>query len=758
MCAKKKQPNTVPILSKPSEETSKEIQSLTKKSRIIEDLKCYKLQFIILFITSLLVYSNTITHDYTLDDQLAIFENKFVTQGISGIPKIMTTDAFVGFFGDRGSRLISGGRYRPLSFVSFAIEWELLGKNPGYKTYLLILSHTVNILLYGILCCAIFYFLQLLIPKNDENSNKYTFISSIPFIAALIYCVHPMHTEVVANIKGRDEIMCFLFCILALIYYLQYFDSKKLPSYLILFCLFFCGLLSKENAITFVLIFPLSAYYKNLNKDKKQSYSNAFILILLTTGLFLILRHKYTAVTIADSTTEILNNPFARANTTEKYSTILYSFYKYFQLLLFPNSLTHDYYFNQIPYKSLKDFTVWGGFLIMISGIYFGIKKLKEKSFIGFAILFFIITFSLVSNIIFTVGIIMNERFVFISSLGFCILFALAIQKSTTRWGQNAFYGILLTTILLYSFKTYSRNFDWKDNYTLFAADYKTSTNSAKVATSYGGCLNTLAIATKDSIRKNQLLDSSIKALEHSLTIYPENVQTWSLLASSKFARHGNLREAITNYTNCINMQPGGFFDAYYSLGSLYYNSSQYDSALFNFMKAYEMQPDHKEARSGYASCLAKKGRTDEAISLGLIDSKSGNLSQLALAAKEGGNYPEALKLSNEALIVNPKDPVANYVKGICIARFENKIAEGIPYLEVAVKLNPQNTSWMEDLAVAYGFMGRISETIPLLEKAIAINPDQAALYPNLITSYTKIGNLTKANYYKSIYEQKIKK
>lgn len=703
-----------------------------------DDLKTHRLPLFILFLSACLLYANTITHEYALDDQLAIYENKFVTKGISGIAEIMTHDAFVGFFGDKGSKLISGGRYRPLSFVSFAMEWQFFGNNPH-------ISHSINILLYGLLCSAIFFFLALVFD-SDLPKGRFGFASTLPFLAAMLYCFHPIHTEVVANIKGRDELLCFLFGVFSFIYYIKFFDEKRWTSYLILFSLFFASLMSKENAITFLAVFPLISFIRGVSMNRLIGKS--FLPIIAATALFLILRSKFTAVSVADQTLEILNNPFVRATNAEKYATIIYSFLKYFVLLVFPHPLTHDYYFNQIPYKKFSDPLVLASLLGIFALLYYCLKNWKKKSPVFFGILFFVITFSILSNLLFTVGIIMNERFIFISSLGFCIILAfllLNFKLNNTLFGKIGIVGLIL---LFYGFKTIDRNFAWKNNNTLFSTDYVTSNQSAKVATSFGGMLYEDAILlkeSKDTTIRRRMLDSSLFVLKHGIDIYPENSQTWLLYANAIYARTGNYHDAIAIYQKCNTLRGYNYFDASYNMAVLYYNAGTYDSALMHAEMAVKITPDHKEAKEVLSKSLAKLGRTQEAIAAGGVDNT--NLADLAMDAKDGGNYAEALSLAEQALALNEKDATANYVKGICLARFMNRIPDGIPYLQKAIQLNDKNQNWMEDLAVAYGMMGRVQETIPLLEKALAIKPSKQ-LYTNLATSYFKIGNKTKANYY----------
>src|SRR3972149_7555568 len=155
---------------------------------------------IILFfiILSFLYYGNTLTHEYALDDAIVINQNLFTKNGISGIQDILSYDTFTGFFG-KEKKLVEGGRYRPFSLITFAIEYEFFGLSPH-------ISHFINIALYAFTAIMLFLVLSALFAGYRQ---KYRFLN-IPFITTLIFIIHPVHTEVVANIKGRDEILALL--------------------------------------------------------------------------------------------------------------------------------------------------------------------------------------------------------------------------------------------------------------------------------------------------------------------------------------------------------------------------------------------------------------------------------------------------------------------------------------------------------------------------------------------------------------------
>ena len=89
------------------------------------------------------------------------------------------------------------------------------------------------------------------------------------FIAALLFAVHPLHTEVVANIKSSDEMLSFLFAFLAMNVFLKYSQSGKITQLLVGGLCIFLAYLSKETVITFLVIIPLVFFFYR-SENKKQ--------------------------------------------------------------------------------------------------------------------------------------------------------------------------------------------------------------------------------------------------------------------------------------------------------------------------------------------------------------------------------------------------------------------------------------------------------------------------------------------------------
>jgi len=370
----------------------------------------YRIIYYIIFILAFILYANTISHDYALDDAIVITENEFTKKGFGGFKDILSTELFTGFFGKKKD-LVVGGRYRPLSLITFAIEYELFGLNPH-------ISHLINILLYAFTGSILFYVLSGLL--NHFPSKKWYF--SLPFWITIFYIAHPVHTEVVANIKGRDEIISLLGALLTFRFLLQYLNTQKIKFTIYGFFSFFLALLSKEIAITFVVTIPLAIYF--FSEQRLKNILTVTVPLILSSILYLIIRHAVLGSPTVKIADELMNNPFLYASTAEKFATIFYTWGLYLKLLFFPHPLTYDYYPFHISIINWLDLRAIISLIIyLFLGLYalFGIKK---KNIISFGILFYLISFSPVSNFFFPIGVFMNERFLFVASLGFTIIVA----------------------------------------------------------------------------------------------------------------------------------------------------------------------------------------------------------------------------------------------------------------------------------------------------------------------------------------------
>ncbi|MDX2072100.1 MAG: tetratricopeptide repeat protein [Haliscomenobacter sp.] len=630
-----------------------------------------RLHLIILAVLSILLYANTLGHQFTQDDAIVITENMHVQKGWAGLSDIFNKDTFHGFFKTDKQGLVEGGRYRPFTLAMFAVELSIFGKSPFW-------GHLFNVLWYG-LTGLVFYLLASGLFAYRWNK---TLSSWLAFAAAVLFVAHPLHTEAVANIKGRDEIMALLGSLAALYFSLRSFKSGNLGWEALAAVSFLIGIFSKENTITFLAVVPLTYwFFTNASIGQMLRQSAPFFVVAI---LFLIVRSNVlTNAQIGAASNELMNNPYLKIegnqyvpfSGAERQATVFYTLGKYIQLFLFPYPLTHDYYPNHIPRMNWGQPGALLSFLLYLGMGIVGVMGLRKKSPVAYGLLFYLTTLSIVSNVWLVVGTNMSERFVFMPSVGLCI--AVVSGLATLFYGeklkQTARPQALLLSIgavvVIFGALTFLRNFAWKDNLTLFSTDAKTSINSAKVHNSLGGVL-------MDEARKIE--NDSIKKM-------------------------ALLQEASTNLLKAVEIHPN-YRDAYTLLGNCYFEMKNYAESVKYFNAAYSINN---------TDTLVKKNL---GVAYRLLGQEEG---------EKRGNLTQALQYLQQSLALNPNDYATQRLLGVANS-FGGNDQAALPYFEKARDLVPQSADAWFELHMAYQKVGDLTRAQQALARAQQIDPEIA--------------------------------
>ncbi len=604
--------------------------STTNTSKLLPkfSIKEHLLPILLFSLLCFILYGRTISYEYVLDDTIVITDNNYTKKGFSGVKDILASDSFKGYFGEQ-KNLVQGSRYRPLSIVSFAIEYAFFGLNSK-------VSHFVNILLYAICCLLIYRMLFFLFPSK----NNMKWFLTIPFFASLLYTLHPLHIEAVANIKGRDEIMAMIGAIVSLIYAFKYQHTKKLIFLFAMSSSYFLGILSKETCLSFLAIIPLSIYFKTKKIDK--GLLTLFGVLSLCTIGYLIMRYNIIGYLINSNArnTDIMNNPFAQMNLGQKSATIMYTLGLYVKLHFFPHPLTHDYYPYHIPIMEwAKPGTLISLilYLVMILMAVYGV--FKKKMYV-WGICFFLLSTVLVSNVLVNVGTFMNERFMFMSSLGLMVLFA----QFSNGWIaqklklQTKYTWILPAVFALGFFiKSWDRVPAWKDTLSLNASAIKVSKNSARLNSFMATAIFEDVRSQPQTPEKLEQLKQARTYLEKALSIhktyYNANLMK-SGVASEIYKFDSDLpallkafKEVATirpdvdylsqycEYLNRQNRDPKKLLDFYYDLGynTLYKQARNAKWAIHFLELGYALDPNSSFIKSALSEVYSVAGNTAKA-------------------------------------------------------------------------------------------------------------------------------------------------
>lgn len=619
-------------------------------------LQKHATQALFLVLVAFFCYANSIPAEYAVDDSMVILDNAYTQAGFKGLGKILTEDSFAGSQG--GLRILAGGRYRPLSLVTFAIEYQFFKKSPH-------LSHFVNVALFTLSVVLLFNFLKRFIfPKIPEAA----------FLATLIFALHPIHTEAVANIKGRDEILSFLFVILTLDYGLRYYFSPILKHLMGLAGFYFLALLSKENGLTLVGLLPVTLWvFTPVGLKDIKSILRAMYPVLGVLLFYFIIRFKFTGLP-TEGVSDVLNNTFALATFEQKYATIAIVFSMYLKIMFFPHPLSWDYAYQQVPYHDFSDPLVWASLLLNLALLAFGFWGTWKKNIFGYAILFYFASLFLVSNIIINIGGVLGERFLYQASFSLALVVgyaaALALQNKALK---IAVVGVLTFVCIAGTMKTIARNADWEDNFTLFRKDVDACPNSAVTNRACGSAyLSKAAEQTTDGPEKQVLVRDGIPYLYKAIRIYPKFFEAYLDLGSGYFMAHQiDSAEKYWNVARSINARHPLLVENDKLLGNSYglqgYNlgrSGKLDSAIVFLQKAVAYDSTNAATWNtlGIVRSLQKNG--SEAIrclkkATALQPATPGYWSDLGLTYTQAGDFANALNAYQTVLKLDPNNAVA---------------------------------------------------------------------------------------------------
>jgi len=575
----------------------------------------FKVQAVVVGLLALLCYANTFKNEYAFDDTAVIVRNEFVHQGFAGIPDILTKDAYYSYYRQlNSSDQLSGGRYRPLSILTFAIEQQFFGavsKNEVDSVIAFGLSynpqahyekkfvremhirHVFNVLWFTLLVITLLYFLRYIVfPGNPIMA----------FIAAVIFTIHPIHTEVVANVKSRDEIMSLLFICLTFIFAFKYQERKKISLLVLALSSYFLAFLAKEYAITLLVLLPLAFYI--FSKYPVGKSIMATLPYVAVAALYAMIRWHTIGPRNELSDSDIQINPYAFASGAEKLATEIATSLNYLKLLIFPHSLSSDYSYNQIPYKDFTSLLVWLSLAVhaVLAGAM--IWYFKRRSVLCFAIAFYLVNLLMVCNIIFDIGATMGERLIFHSSVGFCIAIAFLVYEGIGKIipannRKIALGGIVMVLVILGGYKTIARNSDWKNDGTLFMHDIEVSPNSFLINVNVAVMLVNQSDFEPDSKIRIANLHRGVGLFTKVLAMQDNYVLAYMnrSVAYLKLAQPDSMTADLDRVRTIYPIHPE-LPEMYYHAGMLYYSQKKYAQAASALQVSLKLNPYAKEAQN----------------------------------------------------------------------------------------------------------------------------------------------------------------
>jgi tetratricopeptide (TPR) repeat protein len=527
------------------------------------------------------LYLPTVNYEYALDDGMYIMQNSLTQGGIANIKAIFTTGSIHDFNPDNGPE-----PWRPLTILSFAIGKSGWNNAPG-------IEHFINISLYA---CTAWLLFSLLASMGLGASHV------VLLLCVLLFVTHPVHTEVVANIKSRDEMLCLLFALAAWRCWQPHLHNYKRQAFAALF--FMAALLSKETAIVFTLIIPLSAWI--ISDTPRKQILLATLPIWGVAIVYLLLRQAVVGTVLEAAEGDPVNNILYAAQTTDTYiATVLYLLGFYFLKLFIPIDLLHDYALYHIDVTDMGDVQVW--MVVVLLGVcaYSIWHYWKRIPIAALGIILFLAALSPTANIFFLNGASFGERFLYMPTLGACVFLPLAWLKGhgkNTKWMLPFFSALTI----LWAAATIVRIPDWRNNQTLFESGIAVAPDNARIHASLAFDYKERAFKSRKTAEQQSYLQKAEREFLASMRLYPDfHYTTYNL--GVMYYETGRKEKAKKVYQEGVRRFPN-HRDMHNNLGVLYFEERNFEDAAEMFSKALAIDSNDANGRANLGACYQNTG------------------------------------------------------------------------------------------------------------------------------------------------------
>jgi protein O-mannosyl-transferase len=338
------------------------------------------------------------------------------------------------------------GLYRPLGTFSYLLNYAVLGNGDHPEGY-----HWVNLLLHIGNVLLVYVLMRRLFPAFWP-----------PVFVAGLWAVHPILTESVTNIAGRVDLMAGMAVLSGLLFYLKSTEARGARRWWWLAALMavtFLGVFSKENS---VVVLGIIILYELVWWTERRNLRGLALGCAAIMPALLILWYARSAVMsgIMGQTFSFVDNPLVAADFWTGRLTALKVLARYLGLLAWPVTLSSDYSYNQIPLAngSVGDWVAWSTLAAVIVAIVLARRQRVVLFAAGLAGLAIFPT----ANLVFPIGTIMAERFLYLPAIGF-IVCAVSMFYALPRSPAVALYVVAA----LFLIRTWVRNADWHDELSL---------------------------------------------------------------------------------------------------------------------------------------------------------------------------------------------------------------------------------------------------------------------------------------------------
>ncbi|MFQ5806274.1 MAG: tetratricopeptide repeat protein [Phycisphaerae bacterium] len=700
-------------------------------------------------ILGLLCSANSVFNTFTYDDNAIVRRNPRI-QSLTNFHELWLTDWWYEHIDDEPILDPARDRlYRPLTLFSFALNYAVHEVRPlGY--------HVVNVLLHAGVCLLVWCFSRRLFDD-----------AAIAAVAAILFAVHPAHSEAVAGIVGRGEVLAAGFMLLGLLALLPRAGPPGGSRTLLAAPAFLAAMLSKETAVCFpaVALLTLHAANRGRRLPRRWWLLHAAALVLPLAVYFPLRYYALEERLIRTALTSTLFNPLQAADLAGRLHGPFTILGHYACLLIVPSRLSCDYglaVFNPgggPELMTLLGALTAGGLVVALVGY-----RRTSPTWRRLAVLsaIFLASYALISNTLLLIGVSLAERLIYWPSVPLLLAVAVGVvgfwrtycqpgRPLRQRAGLLRTFGVLL--LLALGLRSVVRNSDWKNDERLFKTDlgisedwqipsnWRAERQSAHLCNSLARISISHAIdavAAGNEAARAAWLDRAERLLNAALGIRQRYADALKNLGAVWLLR-GQKEQALEYFEASLWLNPTDK-SAQQHAGQLRGETQAHAARATELQREIERRPDDPDLRLRLSEVLIGLGRNYEALeqseqAVRLAPDSVAALGAYGQALLLNLQQERALKVFQQVLEREPTDWQAH--ANVSKLLSERDPAAALHHARMAFDLQPNDLRTQINLATAYALNDQLEEALRRL-RAIERNLPAADPRRRLVTDWIR--------------------
>lgn len=528
----------------------------------------------VVLVAAVVVYGNCLGHAFVWDDQYLVVDNPQI-KNWRHVTALFSSDLF--------PPVAPSGYYRPLQALTNLVDYQLWGLSPaGF--------HLTNVALHAATALLLYALAVHLLAS-----------SRAALVAALLFVVHPLHTEAIAYVSGRSDPLSALFLLAAMWAFVTYCQRARAPWLALSLASFALALLAREAALALLFLLPLLE--RTVRRARGETVSMAPLLRRVVPYGIVLLAYLLVRRTVIDAPAFV--GPPGDTPIALRLLTMMNVLGQYVGLLLIPINLHME---RQVPApETLIDPHVLMGFAVLGALLATAVRARRTAWPVTLGIGWFLLALIPVANV-WPLATFMAEHWLYVPSMGLFLVAGWAVDRLAVQgWQQPAATAVVMT-LVGWGLLTIVRNRDWRDTIPLYDATTRSAPHSARAWTN-------LAHAYQDAGQTDAARNAYERALQAMSTSTPvaqrrhsdrQDAQELALVAGIEQQR-GHFADAEASYRAALALDPT-LVSAYNNLGLTLNALGRADDAEDAFASAIRLYPDFAAAHSNRGNVLFRRG------------------------------------------------------------------------------------------------------------------------------------------------------